>query len=248
MAVVATAAGVHPRTSFEKTLVVIIAPGTVSSVNWEVPANDSLELSNLTISSTSKSVKGALRVQLLRSGEDPENFVSAALGQFESRPAPANLATPVVLAAGQKVALTVSCNGDQPACQARLELSGQLVAKSTHTDYSYGVLETVVAPGSVSTTSWKVPAKDTFQLTDMLLSTLDPRSQEGVATVVLTTPEGKKTTYLSTRIATLAAAPNNIRTKNPITFAANDTLSLGVSCPADQPACDVALLFSGKLS
>lgn len=249
-AVAATGAGHAPARvvlgNFSKTLSITVSPGTFSSVNWVVPSADNFEMSSFTMTSTSKSVSGQVRVQV-QAGNTQRNILNSTYGQLGSKPFTATLGTPAVLGAGQKLILNGTCNVNQAACQASLKISGLLVAKSTHTTDYYGDLDAVVAPGTRSTVHWTVPAGHSFQLTDLILSSPGVGSQSGTVAVDVTTPHAKHT-VLDTTLAKLNAGPSDDHLKTPVAVQANDSLSITVTCAQNQPACLADALFTGKLS
>jgi hypothetical protein len=237
--------------SFSKNLTITVAPGTLGSVHWTVPAADSFELGSFTVAMLPGSHPAdQLRVQVLKPGAKmPTNLEVVDLREMKYKTFRATLATPVVLPAGDELALTVVCDTGNPACQARLGFSGVLVASSTHTsDFSSG-LEAVVAPGTSTRVTWTVPAGHTYALTDLVLTSPGAAGFPlgGTVTVVVSTPAGKHTTIFSTSISKLAAAPVDDRLKAALSLPAKDVLSLALSCNNKQPACDAALLFSGQL-
>lgn len=245
-----------PAAAITKTLVAKVAAGTLGTVGWTVPSVNEFEMSSFAIASTVAGTAGQLRIQTLKPGaNNPQNLLDVDLAQVQTKAFKAALATPAVLTPAERLLLNVSCqpNSKKVACRVTLTFSGQLVAKSTHTSAFASNLEDVVAPGTLSTTKWTVPAGDSFALTDLVLSEAYSTAgtggtQNGTVSVIESTPAGKRTTLLNYSVATLGRLPIEARYKAPLTLPARDSLSLTVKCDSNQPACAATLLFSGKLT
>jgi hypothetical protein len=235
-----------PRSSFSKTLTDVVAPGTLASTTWTVPGGDALELAKATLQSTVSGTLGQARVELLQEGSSPVVLVGAGLGEIR-KAFTASLATPIVSRSGEVIALTVGCDSDQAACKVTLDLSGELVASGLHSSAFASVLEDVVAPGTKASASWTVPAKKTMHFTDLLASSLES-GQNGGLRVVLTPAGGKPRTLLRITMAKLGESPFDYRLAGPVAAAAGSTITITVDCGAEQAACNVGVLFSGKLS
>jgi hypothetical protein len=242
-----TANASTPRSSFSKTLTDVVAPGTLESASWTVPAGDALELTKLTLQSTGGGTVGQARFQRLVAKAQPTNLLEVALGQV-GKAFDASFATPLVFRAGQTLVLTTACDTNQAACKVSLGLTGELVAASSlHTSAYFSALEAVVAPGTTSSSSWTVPAKDTMAFTDLLAST-DGSGQVGGLSVVLAPAGGRQRTLLRMTLGKLGMSPFDYRLAGAVSAGAGSKLTLTVKCAAGQAACSVAVLFAGRLS
>lgn len=246
----AGAAAAAPRAAaasgFSKTLTVVTPPGTLSSVTWTVPTGDALLLTNWTLQGSGGSV-GTARVQQLVGTSSPASLLIAALGQL-GKPSRATFRTPLVFRAGQSVALTIACDTNQAACKLSLAFSGLLVSASgLHNSGFFSNLNDVVAPATIESTSWTVPASHSFSLTDILAST-NAVGLVGGLDLVFTPGGGKPRTLLRMTLAKLSTVPFDYQLSGPVTEMAGARLTLTVKCAADQAACNVDILFSGKQS
>jgi hypothetical protein len=243
----AAAGGVRavPRASYSKTLTDVVAPGTLASTTWTIPTGDTFQLTKLTVQSSGGSL-GAIRVQRLVDKSNPETLLEADPAAV--RPAfSASLYTPLTFDAGQAVALTVSCDGNQAACTVTTTVTGQLSKSVTHGDAFFSTLDVVAAPGTTGSTSWTVPAKDEMSFTDLLASALGSGQPGGLDVVV--TPKGSpQRDLLRMKLAKLETRPFDYRLAGPVNAGAGSTITLTVKCPADEPACNVDVLFAGPLS
>src|SRR6516162_6736124 len=68
--------------SFSKTLVDVVAPGTLATVHWTVPAADNFELGAFSISTATSGTTGQLHVQLIKPGVAmPQDLIVVGLGE-----------------------------------------------------------------------------------------------------------------------------------------------------------------------
>lgn len=235
-----------PPRPFSKTLTDVVAAGTLKSEQWTVPSSETAQIGELTIADTGAGANGELRVQLTQPGESPQTLVGVSLGEVAS-PLDASLTTDLVVLPGESFVLTVACDPDQPACAAKVSVSGQLwqQGQAPAGDESSSLVD-VVAPGESGSASWTVPAGDTFSLTDLLVSALGP--VDGEVRLQILRAGSPPRDIVSYRLATLGRRPVHDALSPAVTLAAGEQLSLTVSCDPNQSACDTATLFTGTLS
>lgn len=222
------------------------APGTLASQEWTVPSSETAEIAQLSLADTGGGTNGTLRVQLLQPNAAPQTLMTVNLDEVASSFG-ASFTTDVSVPAGESVALTLSCDPDQPACAADLSFSGQLwqQGQAPAGDESSALLD-IVAPGGLASATWTVPAGETFSLTDLLLSALGPTS--GDVRLQILQPGAPARTIVSYRLATLGRRPVYDAVSPAVTLGAGQQLSLTVSCDANQAACNAATLFAGTLA
>jgi hypothetical protein len=140
--------------SYDNSLDDVVAPGTLGSATWTVPAADSFELTDFVLDSLGAGQTGQVRIELLASGSSPQTLVEVSLSQLGSVPfASERLMTPVAVNANQTLSLTVSCDSDQSACNVGLLFSGALTQPTPSTTTTTTTTTTTVAGGSTSTTT-----------------------------------------------------------------------------------------------
>jgi hypothetical protein len=137
--------------SYDGTLNSVVAPGTLGSATWTIPAADTFELTDIVLSSTSTGEAGQVYIQLLASGSQPQTLVEVNLAELGTVPfETARLQTPVGFNGNDQLSLTVSCSSDQAACNVDLLYAGPLTQPTPSTTTT---TTTTVAGGSSSTTS-----------------------------------------------------------------------------------------------
>jgi hypothetical protein len=119
-------------------------------------------------------------------------------------------------------------------------------------------LEAVVAPGTLSTVKFTVGPKDSFSLTDFVLTSLASSigssssgfTQNGQVRIQQITPGAPNAQNL---VVVSLSQLNNVpamsaKLTTPIIFGPGQSLGLNVQCAANQPACDVGLLIDGQFT
>jgi hypothetical protein len=142
--------------TYAPTLEAIIAPGTTGSATWTVPAKDTYAATDFVLDTLTSGETGQVRIELDTTGAQPEPLFEMSLTQLGAVPAyDVRLQTPVTVAANQSLALTVSCDPDQAACDVGMLVSGGLTqpTPSTTTTASTVASSSTSSSSSSSTTS-----------------------------------------------------------------------------------------------
>jgi hypothetical protein len=239
---VATTSTIPAGRSFSKTLTEVVPPGAVSSSSWTVPSGVSVEASTVTLSKTGASRTGDLRLELQSNSSPPVTLVEVDLQQVSTKSYTFTLATPEVVTGGLDLVLTVSCDANQGACPGSVTFAGKEVPVPRLQNAGYGnALDFVGAPGTTTTDAgWTTPAHDQFSLTDLLVSTI------GQVRGTLRVAAGNRTVYEAT--LPQPGGPVYFQPAAAVQMQAGESLTITVVCGKDQPACQAAVMFTGRLS
>jgi|HubBroStandDraft_1064217.scaffolds.fasta_scaffold62165_2 hypothetical protein len=106
-------------------------------------------------------------------------------------------------------------------------------------------LSDIVEPGTLSSTSWTVPANKPFELSTFTISTSDPRASGDIRVQLM--ESGYEPEDLFDAEYTELGSPFEVTLATPAPFLPGETLTLTASCDADQPACATSFSFAGTL-
>jgi hypothetical protein len=245
-----TTTTVPTQSSFHDSLDDVVAPGTMASATWTDPSGMTLSLSGLKVSNLGQGTGGQVRVELLTTGQAPEQLAGETIDQVKANTLQVSLQTPLTIQPGQQLALTVSCEPNQGACQVSLDFSGTMWATaSLSTPDQGGALLVIVAPGTTSSGQWVVPGGETFSLTDLVLDSMGSNLSGSVRVDIYQAGTNAFVQNLvNTTFVALGKDYQEEQLSPALTIPAGDAVVLTVTCGADQPACGATGLYSGTSS
>jgi cytoskeletal protein RodZ len=117
-----------PATPVSETLRDVIAPGTIEQANYKVPAGKHFDLSSYSISDSTGAANTSgqwyLRVESARGSVLETLLVGSLATLVKAHGTTGSFSPPIIVGAGEEVALQGQCNTNQAACTVMAVISG----------------------------------------------------------------------------------------------------------------------------